>query len=97
MDLKVDHIETRPSRTQPDACFDVFVECAGPAGDVLVRQLVKRLQPLTSSVGTHLVPWYPKTISDLDLSCRDTVMYGAAELTEDHPVRLDNNCNKTPP
>ena len=98
LDISLSHIESRSSKINPGIEYDFFAEfiCSEPQKRT---ELVAKLNTYATSVrivenrpGTKSadvrqkenVPWFPKTIHDLQRCCTNLFKYGH-ELTPDHP------------
>eukprot|EP00118_Oscarella_pearsei_P021192 m.236729 g.236729 ORF g.236729 m.236729 type:complete len:464 (+) comp40136_c2_seq1:274-1665(+) len=91
--INMKHIESRPSKVSEDH-YDFFVECAENDEDRL-KSLVELLEKHATNVQVcsrdqkdSTVPWYPRTISDLDKFANHILQYGGShggDLDADHP------------
>lgn len=90
------HIESRPSK-QSSGDYDFFVDCANVGGlnDVIIelKSITKTLTVLSRNLdktydGKGVVPWFPRTISELDRFANQILSYGS-ELDSDHPGFTD--------
>ncbi|XP_065910722.1 phenylalanine-4-hydroxylase-like [Dysidea avara] len=88
--VTMNHIESRPSRTNPGKEYDFFVNCKDCTQDQ-VDQLVRSLRPIAKSVTVKRRQpaedeevWFPRTIKDLDKFANRIEGYGD-KLDADHP------------
>lgn len=90
------HIESRPSK-QSKGDYDFFIDCENTGG---LNQVLDKLSALTKSItvlsrdkdsfvnNPDVVPWFPRTIADLDHFANQILSYGS-ELDSDHPGFTD--------
>jgi len=77
-------IESRPSLNEADA-FDFYIEFQpSEASTAALEALKQNGAKLLSLVNTNPIPWFPRTIKDLDVF-RDRCLQFGAELDSDHP------------
>eukprot|EP00795_Rhopilema_esculentum_P005259 gene5259-406_t len=85
--VAVSRVESRPSKhdaTKQD--FLVNISDDDNLGEIC-KNIINRLKPIADHVEKHggeEVPWFPRTIADLDIFAHRVLTYGA-ELDEDHP------------
>lgn len=94
--VSLTHIESRPSK-QNESNYDFFVDC-GADGELQaaveeLRSVAKGLVILSRNVdksigGKEAVPWFPRTIADLDHFANQILSYGH-ELDANHPGFTD--------
>ncbi|XP_078311167.1 phenylalanine-4-hydroxylase-like [Crassostrea virginica] len=84
--VKLHHIESRPSK-QSSSDFEFFVSCDNKTGGLkesleAVKGIAKNFRLISPSEDT--VPWFPKTLSELDRSANKIIRDGS-KLDSDHP------------
>ncbi|KAF1500191.1 Phenylalanine-4-hydroxylase, partial [Megadyptes antipodes antipodes] len=90
--INLTHIESRPSRLNKDE-YEFFINLEGknvPALDKIIRSLRNDIgatvHELSRTKKKDTVPWFPRSIQELDRFANQILSYGA-ELDADHPVR----------
>ncbi|XP_029455548.1 phenylalanine-4-hydroxylase isoform X3 [Rhinatrema bivittatum] len=94
-DISLTHIESRPSRLNKDE-YQFFINLddrSNFALDEIVRRLRKDIgatvHELSRDKKKDSVPWFPRTIQELDRFANQILSYGA-ELDSDHPGFTDS-------
>ncbi|NWZ05553.1 PH4H hydroxylase, partial [Agelaius phoeniceus] len=90
--INLTHIESRPSRLNKDE-YEFFINLEGknvPALDKIIKSLRTDIgatvHELSRTKKKDTVPWFPRSIQELDRFANQILSYGA-ELDADHPVR----------
>ncbi|KFP37601.1 Phenylalanine-4-hydroxylase, partial [Chlamydotis macqueenii] len=88
--INLTHIESRPSRLNKDE-YEFFINLEGknvPALDKIIKSLRNDIgatvHELSRTKKKDTVPWFPRSIQELDRFANQILSYGA-ELDADHP------------
>ncbi|NXP72509.1 PH4H hydroxylase, partial [Ramphastos sulfuratus] len=88
--INLTHIESRPSRLNKDE-YEFFINLEGknvPALDKIIKSLRSDIgatvHELSRTKKKDTVPWFPRSIEELDRFANQILSYGA-ELDADHP------------
>ncbi|NXS06330.1 PH4H hydroxylase, partial [Neodrepanis coruscans] len=88
--INLTHIESRPSRLNKDE-YEFFINLEGknvPALDKIIKSLRSDIgatvHELSRTKKKDTVPWFPRSIQELDRFANQILSYGA-ELDADHP------------
>ncbi|KAK7813707.1 hypothetical protein U0070_001413 [Myodes glareolus] len=90
-DINLTHIESRPSRVHKDEYefFTYLDKRSVPALGSIIKSLRQDIgatvHELSRDKEKNTVPWFPRTIQELDRFANQILSYGA-ELDADHPV-----------
>ncbi|OCT87599.1 phenylalanine-4-hydroxylase [Xenopus laevis] len=94
-DISLTYIESRPSRLNKDE-YQFFINLddkSTPALDDIIRclrhDIGATVHELSGNKRKDAVPWFPRTIQDLDKFANQILSYGA-ELDADHPGFTDS-------
>lgn len=92
LDINLTHIESRRSKSNPGTEYDIYTQCV--CAEEKKSDLLNKLDSYSSDVKVvqeevierrgDTIPWYPRTIYDLQRCCTNLFKYGD-ELAPDHP------------
>lgn len=87
--VNLTRIESKPSKfVKKDFAFDFYLDFHGTLEDDNVRNVIGDLSRIARHLticGTPNVPWFPKTLADLDKIGRETLSEGEGIEMTDHP------------
>lgn len=97
-DVNLSYISSKPSKFKKGDIFniDFFVDLEGKSTDPKVVKAINELKTITKSLEFSKideVPWFPKTIKDLNLMGR-VLLSAGEQLSSDHPGFNDEEYRK---